>query len=313
MARNMQREEPENNTGMDSFERIASQFIHRVSFPGVLFANISSSNLTSFSPDMFNATGLIIHMTVTGGTMEITADNIRYRCSRNRNNLIAIKPINSIGGISFSESFRGTIAILTRQFMDIADSGIKPIPFADVLSQRNNIVSTRSTPEMKTLTSDFRQICEVYNSAGMSMLDTEIFKHAVLLYHMKIVRMIQSVTDRDILSRSACLFEKFFRLLDQNVTREHSVSFYADKLCITPHYLTMISKENTGKPALRLIAEEVVTRAIGLLRNPELTVQEISGRLNFSDQSSFGKFFRKHTGKSPAAYRKEEIKGKKRL
>jgi AraC-like DNA-binding protein len=40
-----------------------------------------------------------------------------------------------------------------------------------------------------------------------------------------------------------------------------------------------------------------------LLREPELSIQEIAEKLSFSDQSSFGKFFKKHTGISPLKYR----------
>jgi len=40
-----------------------------------------------------------------------------------------------------------------------------------------------------------------------------------------------------------------------------------------------------------------------LLRNTDLSVQEIAYQLHFPDQSYLGRFFRKHTGLSPTAYR----------
>ena len=43
--------------------------------------------------------------------------------------------------------------------------------------------------------------------------------------------------------------------------------------------------------------------AARLLRDPELTIQQIAEKMSFSDQSSFGKFFKKHTGVSPLKYR----------
>jgi AraC-like DNA-binding protein len=45
--------------------------------------------------------------------------------------------------------------------------------------------------------------------------------------------------------------------------------------------------------------------AARLLRNPDMTIQQIAVELSFSDQSAFGKFFRKHTGTSPLKYRQK--------
>jgi AraC-like DNA-binding protein len=53
-----------------------------------------------------------------------------------------------------------------------------------------------------------------------------------------------------------------------------------------------------------------MTEAKILLRNPSLSIQQIADQLNFSDQSSFGKFFKKHHRMSPLEYRK--TKGEKR-
>ena len=46
-----------------------------------------------------------------------------------------------------------------------------------------------------------------------------------------------------------------------------------------------------------------VEEASRLLRDPELTLQQIAEELAFADQSSFGKFFRKHSGMTPMKYR----------
>ena len=92
----------------------------------------------------------------------------------------------------------------------------------------------------------------------------------------------------------------------QYVEREHDVSFYADRLNISSHYLSRITNRVIGQPAGKVIVNELMSHAYIMLRNPEYTLQQIADRLNFSDQSSFGKFFRKHAGLSPAAYRKEQ-------
>ncbi|MBQ2133511.1 MAG: helix-turn-helix domain-containing protein [Bacteroidales bacterium] len=49
----------------------------------------------------------------------------------------------------------------------------------------------------------------------------------------------------------------------------------------------------------------MTVKAKVLLRTPQLTIKEITDKLKFADQSSFGKFFKKHTGISPKKYRED--------
>jgi AraC-like DNA-binding protein len=40
-----------------------------------------------------------------------------------------------------------------------------------------------------------------------------------------------------------------------------------------------------------------------MMRQQNLSIKEISDRLHFPDQSSFGRFFKSNTGQSPKEYR----------
>ena len=93
--------------------------------------------------------------------------------------------------------------------------------------------------------------------------------------------------------------DRFFRELATHFRRERSVQFYADRLSLTPKYLSTLIKRTTGRPILRWIHEAVLIEAKMLLRTTDLTVQEISEQLNFSSPSAFVQFFKKQTGKSP--------------
>lgn len=105
-------------------------------------------------------------------------------------------------------------------------------------------------------------------------------------------------------SRNEQLFEKFMSLLSQYHNSERSVQFYADKMCLTSNYLSGEIKANSGKTALEWINDYVILEAKTLLMYSELSVQEISYRLNFPTQSSFGKYFKKQTGIGPTEFRK---------
>ncbi|MBR5184398.1 MAG: AraC family transcriptional regulator, partial [Bacteroidales bacterium] len=84
--------------------------------------------------------------------------------------------------------------------------------------------------------------------------------------------------------------------------KEHSPSFYSNQMCISTQYLSLILKEATGKTATEMIATEIIARAKALLRTPGTTIVQVVDALNFADQSTFGKFFKKNTGITPKKY-----------
>ena len=103
--------------------------------------------------------------------------------------------------------------------------------------------------------------------------------------------------------RADGILKEFSELLVQNIKTETSVGFYAEKLCISKQYLSLIVKEKLHVTIGTVMASMRVEIAARLLRDPELTIQQVAEEMSFSDQSSFGKFFRKHTGLSPLKYR----------
>lgn len=96
----------------------------------------------------------------------------------------------------------------------------------------------------------------------------------------------------------------FMELLYRHHKQERSVAFYAEKLFITPKYLSLIIKEATGRTAAEWIDEYVILEAKNMLRFSRKNIQQIAYDLNFSNQSSFGKYFKNLTGMSPSSYQR---------
>ena len=105
------------------------------------------------------------------------------------------------------------------------------------------------------------------------------------------------------MSRSDKILNDFTDLLGKYIMTETSVGFYAEQLCISKKYLSLIVKNKTRVSIGTIISIIRMETASRLLRNPEMTIQQIASAMSFSDQSSFGKFFKKHTGMSPLKYR----------
>lgn len=105
-------------------------------------------------------------------------------------------------------------------------------------------------------------------------------------------------------SRKEEILSKFILEVLQNFRTQRSVAFYADKLCVTPKHLSAVAKDISGHTASELIDHYVIMEAKIMLAETALTIQEISNKLNFANQSFFGKYFKHLTGYSPSAFRK---------
>ncbi len=104
-------------------------------------------------------------------------------------------------------------------------------------------------------------------------------------------------------SRSRMVFEQFIRLVGEYHTRYRNVGFYADKLCLTPKYLSKLIKASSGRSAPEWIDAFVILEAKNLLKYSDISIKEIVYRLNFPNQSVFYKFFKCRTGMTPSEYR----------
>jgi AraC-like DNA-binding protein len=103
-------------------------------------------------------------------------------------------------------------------------------------------------------------------------------------------------------SRRVIYTHEFVRLVRKFFRQERTVKFYADKLCISPKYLSLVIKESTGRSAAEIIDEYVVLEAKNMLRFSSKNVQQVAYDLNFPNQSSFGKYFKHQTGMSPSEF-----------
>ena len=105
------------------------------------------------------------------------------------------------------------------------------------------------------------------------------------------------------LSRADARVEELRQLVDEHFRKERLISFYAEKLAMTPDRLNDHVKRATGVTAGHLIRQRVLSEAKRQLVFTNQPIHEISYDLAFSDPSHFTRFFRKQTGMTPQAFR----------
>lgn len=151
------------------------------------------------------------------------------------------------------------------------------------------------------------------NSVMSDRFNIQLNRHIIssltssLFYQMMlfIYRRIDTSNDSHNGPRRNNYVQDFLRLVHLYYTTERSVSFYASQLFISPKYLSLLVKESTGLSAARWIDHFVIMEAKNLLRYSGKNVQQVAYALNFSNQSSFGKYFKHLTGMSPTEFQKQ--------
>lgn len=99
-------------------------------------------------------------------------------------------------------------------------------------------------------------------------------------------------------------FEEFVRLLETNIVSMKNVSEYADLLSLSPYQLNSIAKTSVGRTVSDLINDQIILEAKRHLIATPAQVKEVADQLGYEDPSYFIRFFKKHTGQSPDAFRK---------
>src|SRR5690554_4562585 len=104
------------------------------------------------------------------------------------------------------------------------------------------------------------------------------------------------------------LIRAFKKAVEKNYKKEHSTTFYANGLFITPDHLNRTFKARTGKTAKEYIQARIITEAKRLLYFTDSTTKEIAYSLGFSEPANFSAFFKNNTQVSPSHFKKNEVK-----
>lgn len=112
-----------------------------------------------------------------------------------------------------------------------------------------------------------------------------------------------SAVNRHIPPRIEEIFIGFNRLLPRHFAEHHDIGFYADKLNITPDYLSRIVKRISGRTVIDYINQMLIMEASWLLKNSDNTITQVADALHFADSASFSKFFARLKGMTPKEYR----------
>lgn len=117
----------------------------------------------------------------------------------------------------------------------------------------------------------------------------------------KVVQQVPAPRSKPIGSTDT--FQRFEALLSETGTLRNSVGYYAERLNTTPQNLNAICRRMAGQSATAVLARHILSEAKRLLRYTDMSLGEIASRLYFGDNSHFIKYFKRHAGMTPNAFR----------
>ncbi len=234
-------------------------------------------------------------------TGEIAADIDLERKRMGECSVMVLRPGHHIGSCRVSTDFDGFFITVTQEKLNtILPSLQYVIPYS--LKYNSNSVIEMTVEEQENLTMIYNMIRRKiredrpFTSKALASLFEVLFYDALGIYASRSEQGVRKTRREELLS-------EFIDILEKNFKTERAVSFYADKLFVTPKHLSAVLKEVGGRTAGEWIDNRVILEAKLMLRTTGMNVQEISSALNFSNQSFFGKYFKHLTGTSPRDYR----------
>lgn len=105
--------------------------------------------------------------------------------------------------------------------------------------------------------------------------------------------------------RTAYIVKQFLALLDTGICRtERDVRYFAERLNVSPKYLSATVKRVTGHSVSSFINRATVSILKKKLDDERLSLTQIADQMNFNTLSYFSRYCQKHLGQSPSDYRR---------
>jgi len=247
----------------------------------------------------------VLHILCREGSLSFTFQNTRYHVSRHEYVIITEAALAS--EFLLSDSFSGIVLWIRHDFVSAA-------------AIRNNYdvigrLSLMCNPVMKLTGCDYDRCLSDLLRMQERIADTHHIFRNELLAHLLAAHILdlydihaRQEEKTAISERYAAILHGFIDLLQNGhflISRD--LKYYAEKLCITAHYLADISREVSGKSAGFWIERFTINEMVRLVADTRMPLTEIAEKMNFKSLSHFSRYFSAKVGAAPTRYRSSVV------
>jgi AraC family transcriptional activator of pobA len=235
---------------------------------------------------------------VTEGSCDLRLDG--YGMKVNHGQLLMLTPRMTLQIKSMSEDFHSCGICLSPDFFDTMP--MVSYVYKNLHSLGDATAVLMLTPDESELISKTLKLLEHYLTPihCANTARTLVFFFLLQISEIPATRHLHLPKS---ISRSDELFRFFRKEVAQHFRQHRSISFYAAQLHVSPVYLSRVVRKVSGETVNHHVTRHLLVESERLLVLTDLSIKEISEELGFSDQSAFGKFFKRLEGLSPTLYR----------
>lgn len=280
---------------------------------GLSTARISEKNTVTATESTEGTIHLkyLLLLLVTKGEIKLNIDFNTYIF--NEGSAIHLFPGHSVSFVGIKKNTE-ILAIAAGQEFMLRSGNTSSERAPDIASyiylKKNPYVRT-DKEQTEMLTREFRRI-ETTLERNDLHFRAEITRNVFFGYLLELSEIIHACSgyEKTELKVKNRLVNDFLVMITTEKDLRFSTREYAERLCVTPQYLSKILKKTSGKTTKEWRDEMLMARGSKMLLSGKYSVQQTSYILGFPDQSTFGKFFRKRSGMSPSEFIKSESMNK---
>lgn len=133
----------------------------------------------------------------------------------------------------------------------------------------------------------------------------EMIKAIFMMCSQGIIEIYSKIypLEKQELTRPLQIYQEFLNMVLRYYTKEHNVSFYAEKLGLTFSYFSTSIKKAIGETPQEILTQTIIIDAKAQLKGTNREIKNIAMDLGFNNLSFFNKFFRRNVGMTPQEYR----------
>ena len=159
----------------------------------------------------------------------------------------------------------------------------KPLTLSKMLATRRNLyltISSRLTMKLKAMLLVIPLLLLSKPSTNRDAIIDSLAQ--AIIYEIQDAFATVAKIEPVKYTSSNMLFSRFLELLSESAPKEREVTYYADRLFVSPKYLSAVCKEVCGNTASAIIGAYVTKEVERLLKANTMSIKEIANELNFS-------------------------------
>lgn len=188
---------------------------------------------------------------------------------------------------------------MTEEYLNIIYGNNVPMLF----SQRNQYFTLHLTAEERRLTLDYLAMLikllklPRVNARTVNSIFVTLLNFTQSIYEKTVV------VPRQTGGQGKRISDKFLELTNEQAKTHHDVEYYASQLCVTPHYLGILVKQETGETPKAWIDKKLLIALQVDLKYTDKSIKALAKEYCFPAVSALCKFFKRKMGMTPNQYR----------